>query len=219
LVTEPAGRENLIAEGIPEERIHFVGNTMIDTMAAFDEQIKASSITNGPGLADGGHVLVTMHRPGTVDDPGRLAVLVEMLKWLAQDRKVVLPIHPRTQDRLERQGLWNKLQDRENLLIMGPLDYFAFQKLLATAAFVVTDSGGVQEETTWRGVPCLTLRPGTERPVTIDRGTNRLVPLELQAFQDAVAQVMRQGRGNATIPDLWDGHATERVLKVLTSVF
>lgn len=217
-VTEQSGQDNLIAEGASAKDIHFTGNTMIDTIVAFEDRIQASNVLQDMGLGRGGHVLMTIHRPATVDDAGELGRLVELIASVAQDHPVVFPVHPRTTVNLKKFGLEGKLDAIKGVHLTGPLDYFAFQKLIATCAFVITDSGGIQEETTFRRIPCLTLRANTERPVTVTEGTNELITFELGALQDAIARIHGKRFKQGRIPHLWDGHATERVFDVLDHV-
>lgn len=218
LITESSARYNLLQEGREAVSIHFVGNTMIDTMVQFAEEIQASSILEDLDLQPGGHVLATMHRPATVDVKAGLEDLVQVLKDLSRDLKVVYPVHPRTRKNMEQHGLWKELRSSSGILLLEPLDYFSFQKLLDTSLCVLTDSGGVQEETTFRGIPCLTLRPNTERPVTIEEGTNQLVPFDIDKIRNAVEQIRSGNWPKGRIPELWDGRATERVFEVLRSV-
>lgn len=214
-VTEQSGIDHLISEGRNPGNIHFVGNTMIDTLVAFDEQVQASTVLKDMGLGEGGHVLVTIHRPATVDHAGELAKLTELLAFVAQDRNVVFPVHPRTTAKLRETGLMERLEALPGLRMTGPLDYFNFQKLVASSAFVITDSGGIQEETTYRRIPCLTLRPNTERPITITMGSNRLIDLDLGALRTAIAAIVDGTAPRGNVPPLWDGHATERVFDVI----
>jgi UDP-N-acetylglucosamine 2-epimerase (non-hydrolysing) len=214
-VTEQSGTDNLLAEGVPASDIHFVGNTMIDTLVAFEDRIQASTVLDDMGLGAGGHVLMTIHRPATVDHAGELAKLVDLIGQVSADHAVVFPVHPRTMGNLERFGLLERLKAMKGVHLGGPMDYFAFQKLVATCAFVITDSGGIQEETTYRRVPCLTLRPNTERPVTITEGSNELIGGDPGELAAAIARI-REGRfKGGRIPPLWDGRATERVFGVL----
>lgn len=215
LITEPSGRENLLAEGADASDIHFVGNTMIDTLVAFDDRIQADPVLTERGFGAGGHVLMTIHRPATVDDAGQLAKLVDLIAFVADWHPVIFPVHPRTTNNLERFGLQQRVQAIKGLHLCGPLDYFAFQKLIATSAFVITDSGGIQEETTYRQVPCLTLRPNTERPITVTEGTNELIPFDLERLQVLIDSIAAGTYKKGRIPALWDGHATERALEAL----
>ncbi|HRO41180.1 MAG: UDP-N-acetylglucosamine 2-epimerase (non-hydrolyzing) [Flavobacteriales bacterium] len=214
-VTEQSGIDHLIAEGRPKEAIHLVGNTMIDTLVAYDAQVQASTVLQDLALGSGGHVLMTIHRPATVDHPAELAKLVELIAFVAKDRPVVFPVHPRTTAKLEATSLMPKLKALKHLRITGPMDYFNFQQLIATCAFVITDSGGIQEETTYRRVPCLTLRPNTERPITVTMGTNELITFDLDALRDAIGRIEAGTFKKGEVPPLWDGHATERVFDVL----
>ncbi|MBK8497416.1 MAG: UDP-N-acetylglucosamine 2-epimerase (non-hydrolyzing) [Flavobacteriales bacterium] len=216
--TEPSGQENLLKEGITADRIHHVGNTMIDALVAFADRIEACDVSHLLGPAREGHVLVTLHRPANVDTREGLLRTIELIEQLAQDRRIVFPVHPRTMSSMERFSLDGKLGRIADLVSAPPLSYFEFQKLIASSAFVVTDSGGVQEETTWRGIPCLTLRPSTERPITITEGTNELVTFD-HAELSAVLRRIREGSfKKGKVPALWDGRATERIFDVLNRV-
>ncbi|QQR85764.1 MAG: UDP-N-acetylglucosamine 2-epimerase (non-hydrolyzing) [Flavobacteriales bacterium] len=217
-VTEQSGLDNLRKEGVSEERIHFVGNTMIDTLVAFEEGVKTSPVLDELGLGAGGHVLMTIHRPATVDVKERMSELLDLIAEVAATRKVVFPIHPRTVKNLERFGLKAKADAIKGLVLTEPLDYFAFQKLVASCAFILTDSGGIQEESTYRRVPCLTLRPNTERPITVTMGSNELVPLDMAAVRAAIARIENGSFKKGEVPPLWDGKATERIVEVLERV-
>jgi UDP-N-acetylglucosamine 2-epimerase (non-hydrolysing) len=217
-VTEQSGMDNLKREGVAVENMHFVGNTMIDTLVAHEAGVRSSPVLKDLGLGEGGHVLMTIHRPATVDDADRLNELLELITEIAATRKVVFPIHPRTVKNLERFGLNEKARAIKGLLLTEPLDYFAFQKLIATCAFILTDSGGIQEESTFRRVPCLTLRPNTERPITVSMGSNELVPLDMQAVRAAIARIESGTFKKGEVPPLWDGRATERIMDVLERV-
>lgn len=217
-ITEQSGIDNLTREGRQADRLHLVGNTMIDTLVAFEPQVQRSPVLHDLGLGDGGHILMTIHRPATVDVPARLSELLDLIADLARDRKVVFPIHPRTVQNLERFGLKDRATAIKGLVLTDPLDYFAFQKLVASCAFILTDSGGIQEESTYRRVPCLTLRPNTERPITVTLGSNQLVPLDMHAVREAIGKIERGEFKRGEVPPLWDGHATERIFDVLEKV-
>lgn len=217
-VTEAAGRSNLEREGVAADRIHFVGNTMIDTLVAFDERIRNDDVLDRMNWGIGGHVLITLHRPATVDDPLRADKAIDMIEAVAARRRAILPLHPRTERNLERSGHIDRLRSIKGLHLAPPLDYFAFQRVLMTASAVLTDSGGVQEETTFRGVPCLTLRDNTERPVTIRIGTNQLAALDKDVVNAHLDAIFAGVRKEARIPELWEGHATERVVDILERV-
>jgi UDP-N-acetylglucosamine 2-epimerase (non-hydrolysing) len=201
--------DNLRREGIPVERIHLVGNSMIDSLEAARPRLDPAGARAAAGVAGGPYGVVTLHRPGNVDEPVRTRALVDGLAAAAAMVPLVFPVHPRGRAALEAAGLG----DVPGLRMIEPLGYLTFLSLVAGSAVVVTDSGGVQEETTILGVPCLTVRPNTERPVTITQGTNRLVtPGDLAA---AVAGVLAAGRPVPARPPLWDGRAGQRIAAVL----
>ncbi len=216
-VTEQSGLDHLAAEKLPGTP-HLVGNTMIDTLVAFDTEIQQHTILQQLNLAAKGYALMTMHRPATVDNKAGLASLLRIIRGITASRPLVFPIHPRTTKNLQRFGLWQAFKAIPRLTLTGPLDYFAFQKLIAAAAFLITDSGGIQEETTYRGVPCLTLRPNTERPSTVDLGTNTLVPFDETEVLRYVEQIETGTYKQGRVPPLWDGHATERIVEVLSKL-
>jgi UDP-N-acetylglucosamine 2-epimerase (non-hydrolysing) len=197
---------NLRAEGIPGERIRFVGNIMIDTLRRQLRGARALDVPARAGVARGEYTLVTLHRPSNVDDPAQLSAIFAALATLAESRPVLFPIHPRTRAAAEATGLLARLG---GVRLMEPLGYSEMLSLTEGAGLVLTDSGGLQEETTALGVPCLTLRDSTERPVTVDEGTNTLVPDRSTAsILDAVRGASaRAGR----IPELWDGRTAERI--------
>ncbi|MBK9148779.1 MAG: UDP-N-acetylglucosamine 2-epimerase (non-hydrolyzing) [Flavobacteriales bacterium] len=215
LTTEPSGAENLIAEGIAPERIRMVGNTMIDTLVAYDDGIQGSDVLPHFGLRGSGHALITMHRPGNVDEPAALARVVDLVRMVADRFPAVFPVHPRTARNLQEHGLADRLSSHPGITLCDPLGYFDFQKLVATSAVVITDSGGIQEETTFRGVPCLTLRPSTERPITITEGSNSLITFDLQVLDRILERIARGEFKKGKVPHLWDGHATERAVEAL----
>ncbi|HEY0021113.1 MAG TPA: UDP-N-acetylglucosamine 2-epimerase (non-hydrolyzing) [Longimicrobium sp.] len=196
---------NLRAEGIPEERIHFVGNVMIDTLLRQRDAARALGMPARLGVEPGGYLLVTLHRPGNVDDPATLGGIFAALSQLATERPVLFPIHPRTRARAAEHGLLDGLG---GVRLLEPLGYPEMLGLMERAALVLTDSGGLQEETTALGVPCLTLRDSTERPVTVDEGTNLLVPD--RSAPRILAAVAAAGARRGRVPELWDGRAGER---------
>jgi UDP-N-acetylglucosamine 2-epimerase (non-hydrolysing) len=201
--------ENLRAEGIPEERMHFVGNTMIDTLVALEDRFRSAGAAARLGIEAGGYVLVTLHRPALVDGP-LLAETVRQLAALARQMPVVFPVHPRTRKMMEDASA-----EHPGLLLCEPLGYLDFLSLLAEAGAVLTDSGGIQEETTYLGVPCFTLRDNTERPVTVRAGTNTLLGLEPAAIAGIPAALAERGDEPLAPPPLWDGHAAERIADVI----
>ncbi|HKO04601.1 MAG TPA: UDP-N-acetylglucosamine 2-epimerase (non-hydrolyzing) [Candidatus Acidoferrales bacterium] len=223
-VTEPSGVENLRREGRPEAAIHLVGNVMIDALRRFLPVARKTGALAEWGLEGGGgarpFVLVTLHRPSNVDAAETLGPLVEGLAGIAREAPVLFPVHPRTVERLERFGLGRHFSGAWNARGAGlrttpPLGYLEFLHLESCAAAVVTDSGGMQEETTALGVPCFTLRDSTERPITIEQGTNTLVGSDVSALVSSVREALA-GRGKrGRVPELWDGHAGERIATIL----
>ncbi len=209
--TEESGTVNLEKEGVPGERIHFVGNVMIDTLLAHRERALGTGVTERLGVVPGEYGLVTLHRPSNVDDEASLGGIVEALVELATHRSILFPAHPRTKANLERFGLGDALG---NVKVLNPLGYLEFMGLTAQARFVLTDSGGIQEETTVLGVPCLTARPNTERPVTLTHGTNRLIAPTRDGVLDAVA-ALADDSTPAEPPPLWDGRAAERIVPIV----
>lgn len=214
-VTEQSGIDHLLAEGKDPSKIFFVGNTMIDTLVAFEADIQASDIMDRLKLSKGAYTLMTMHRPATVDHREGLEQMVELVKWHCLEQELVFPIHPRTKHNLEKHALYDELINTPRLVITGPLDYFAFQHLIAHSQCVITDSGGIQEETTFRQIPCLTLRPNTERPSTIDIGTNTLLPFDLDQIKTHISSIRNRTYKSGSIPPLWDGQATQRIAEVI----
>ncbi len=208
--------ENLAAEGIGAGKVHFVGNTMIDTLEAHLPRALEGAVLEGFGLEPGGYAVVTLHRPSNVDDPAGLRLLVDMLHEVAGRLPVVFPVHARTHERLTQFGLESSVKERAFLITCDPLGYLDFLGLMAKARLVLTDSGGIQEETTVLGVPCLTLRKNTERPVTVWEGTNRLVdPDDPAAIMAAVDETLAAPMPGLRRPELWDGHAGERIVQVI----
>lgn len=211
-ITEQSGIDNLREGGKKEDQLFFVGNTMIDTMVAFDDKINASPILEGLKLDKDSFALMTMHRPATVDNENELIKLIQLIEDVTELGKLVFPIHPRTVNKLKQFDLYERVRTNKNVLLTDPLGYFAFQKLIADCKFILTDSGGIQEESTFRGVPCLTLRPNTERPSTISIGTNTLVPFDIQEIRKLIYSIEEGRYKKGTIPPLWDGNATSRIL-------
>lgn len=212
-VTEKSGMENLFEEGLlnsTDDPEIFVGNTMIDTLVKHGSEIQSSSILSNLEIGDKKYCLCTMHRPSNVDNIEGVNFILSMLKELVKNCMVVFPIHPRSRLNIESIGLWDKLMEIEGVVITEPLGYFDFQKLIKNSEFVVTDSGGIQEETTFCNIPCITIRKNTERPVTIEKGTNHLVGRDLPAILDAV-----DNPKTCEPPKFWDGYTTERVVATL----
>lgn len=213
-VSEPSGVVNLRREGIAEERVHFVGNVMIDTLLRFRGKAAQSTVLSRLALAPQQYAVATLHRQANVDDNERLCRLMSTLTTLAEQIPVVLPLHPRTRDQLRAAGF-----QASPLLLTPPQPYTDFIHLLQHAKLVLTDSGGVQEETTILQVPCLTLRENTERPVTLEQGTNYLVGLNPEQILQTARGVLAGEQKRAKIPELWDGHAAHRIVNVLREWF
>lgn len=216
-VTEPSAVENLKNEGIDPKKIHFVGNVMIDTLLANCEKADESDILSKLKLSPGEYGVVTLHRPSNVDDQNMLAEIIASFEVIEKEMKLVFPIHPRTRDNIKGGELQKRVQAMQNLLLIEPFGYLDFLCLMSKAAFVLTDSGGIQEETTVLGVPCMTLRENTERPVTITEGTNRLVPLTAEGILKNFRE-LKEGRKEKScgIPRLWDGKAAQRIVQIIT---
>jgi UDP-N-acetylglucosamine 2-epimerase (non-hydrolysing) len=212
-ITEQSGLDNLIKEGRSKDKLHFVGNTMIDTLVAFNHKIEESKILDEYHLISQKFVLMTMHRPATVDFEEGLTKLLDIIEYVNKNYKLVFPIHPRTLGKLQQFGLLERVKANDKIILTEPLDYFAFQKLTAHCRFVITDSGGIQEETTFRRVPCLTLRPNTERPSTVTIGTNELVPFDIETVQNKINSIIEDTYKKGNIPPMWDGKSTERILQ------
>jgi UDP-N-acetylglucosamine 2-epimerase (non-hydrolysing) len=210
--SEPSGRENLLAEGVPEARIHLVGNCMVDSLREHVDAALAAAPWRALGLPEGGYALVTLHRPSNVDDDATLARLLGALGEIAARLPVLFPVHPRTRARIAALGL----STPSALRLCEPLPYLTFLGLEARARCVLTDSGGIQEETTALGVPCATLRANTERPITVTEGTNRLVGNDPAALRAAVDDILAGLWPSGRCPALWDGQAAGRIVDVLS---
>ena len=209
--TEPDGERNLRAEGIGSERIHFVGNVMIDTLRANLERARQLDTLERMGVEPGRYACVTLHRPSNVDEAEVLGPILEVLEEIHAELPVVFPMHPRTRGAIERHFPGRELA----LRVAEPQGYLDFLRLMSDAKLVLTDSGGLQEETTALGVPCLTLRENTERPVTISQGTNELVGTDPHAIRAKAREVLDGGGKGGRIPELWDGLAAVRIVDVL----
>lgn len=214
-VTEQSGMDNLQREGKDMDRVHFVGNTMIDTLVAFGPEIDASPILEDTGCTPANYALMTMHRPATVDHLEGLQFIDDLVRGVTADQRLVFPMHPRTKASFERHGMWEAFEKIEGLVITEPLGYFAFQKLIKEASVILTDSGGIQEESTFRKVPCLTLRDSTERPITTTMGTNQLVELNAPLVLE---KIRTSSSIQGDIPPHWDGRSSERVLIILSGI-
>jgi len=217
--TEYSAHINLEKEGIEQNKIQFVGNVMIDTLLKnidqaipMDETLKNNS--DGDRFIGKDFGLITMHRPANVDDKTVLTSLVNTLVEISETLPLIFPIHPRTGREIEKHSLISEL-NKGNILALPPLGYLQLLGLMKSAKVVLTDSGGIQEETTALGVPCITLRDSTERPITIDQGTNTIVGSDVKKIKTAFDNIMKTGGKAGRIPDLWDGHTSERIVKYL----
>ena len=208
-IHSPEAEDNLHAEGISAERIHLVGNTMIDTLVALEGRFRGAGAAAKLGVEPGGFVLVTLHRPALVDGP-LLSETIAQLASLARELPVVFPVHPRTRSMMESIDA-----EHPGLLLCDPLGYLDFLSLLADARAVLTDSGGIQEETTYLGIPCFTLRANTERPITLTAGTNELLGLDPSAIAQIPLALAQRPAQPPEPPPLWDGHAAERIADVI----
>jgi UDP-N-acetylglucosamine 2-epimerase (non-hydrolysing) len=211
--TEPVAEENLAREGVDPARVHFVGNVMIDTLFRYRERARKSTILQDLGLEAGGYAALTLHRPSNVDTPEALGRMMEAIARIQAEIPVVFPVHPRTRARIA--SLDGRLAGLRGLRLIEPQPYLDFVQLMAGARCVLTDSGGIQEETTALRVPCLTLRETTERPITVTRGTNRIVGVDPAAIFRAWREVATGRWPAGELPELWDGKAAERIVRVL----
>jgi len=208
--TEPQANDNLLKEGVEPNRIFYVGNVMIDSLLRFRAQAKNSKILKKLKLKKNSYALLTMHRPGNVDDKADLKNIIQALGKIANSIKIVFPVHPRTQKMLKRFRI------KVNFLkLISPLGYLEFLKLMIEAKFVLTDSGGIQEETTVLGIPCLTLRENTERPITVSVGTNIIVGKDPQRIISESKKILNGKGKKGSIPEFWDGRTAERICKIV----
>ena len=214
LCTEQSGVDNLLREGVDPARIHLVGNVMIDTLLRNRERAEQSDILERLGLQAGGYGVVTLHRPSNVDRPETFEPIVDALEEIQQELPLVFPVHPRTRARLASTAPWRRIESLLNVHLIDPLGYLEFLKLMSSARIVVTDSGGMQEETTILGVPCLTLRENTERPVTTQLGSSILVGNRTERILEGFRTFM-SNPPRYQVPPLWDGRAAERIVDVI----
>lgn len=214
--TEASGVDNLRREGVGEEKIFAVGNLMIDTLLKHRPKAEKSLVLDELKVKPGNYAVVTLHRPSNVDDPAALARLLGVLEVVQRDMPVIFPIHPRTRKNLAAAGLMNRVEAMHNLRLADPLGYLDFLKLTSNARIVLTDSGGIQEETTILAVPCLTLRENTERPVTTQLGSSYLVGNDPERILTAYRDVMEGRARKPQTPPMWDGQAADRIVRVLS---
>ena len=213
--TEQSGIDNLAREGVSPEQVFLVGNVMVDTLLKHLEHAARSPILGQLGLEHDAYVLLTLHRPSNVDDSDTLAGILDALDEIQRDRPIVFPVHPRTRKQLETGALADRVKELDQLKLVPPAGYLDFVQLMRNARLMLTDSGGVQEETTILKVPCLTLRDNTERPVTITHGTNRLVGSAPADILEGYRRALELDRESSPVPPLWDGQAAVRIADIL----
>lgn len=218
-VSEPSGIYNLMQEGVPDEKVFFVGNIMIDSLVEHVQKANQSDVLKRLGLEPKKYTLVTLHRPSNVDEKDNLEKILRIFAEVASKTKIVFPIHPRTRKRIEDFGLLEKVNEISGLQLVDPQGYIEFLRLMKDAALVLTDSGGIQEETTVLGVPCLTMRENTERPVTIEVGTNLLVGTDEEEVKERALEILSGHTKKGKIPEKWDGRTAGRIVEVLDEVF
>lgn len=221
-VTEHSGLVNLAKENVPDNKVHFVGNVMIDSLVYFREKASKLQLSDiaQQNLEEKDYVLMTMHRPHNVDNKKSLQDILTIIRNAASHKKVVFALHPRTSNNLGKFGLDDELKNIENLIILPPQGYLQFLKLMDNAALIITDSGGIQEETTFLQVPCMTFRDSTERPVTVELGTNILMQdLDPHTVKVQMEKILSGEIKKGTIPPLWDGMAAERITDILVSQY
>ncbi|MCU1266078.1 MAG: UDP-N-acetylglucosamine 2-epimerase [Acidobacteria bacterium] len=214
------GDENLRAEGIPAERIHLVGNVMIDSLYLHLERARSSKIREDLGVANSDYAVLTLHRPSNVDDPETFAGIIKALGEISRRLPIIFPVHPRTRKAIADLGLTELIESSDGLRLIDPLGYLDFMWLYSGARLVLTDSGGIQEETTVLGIPCLTLRENTERPITVEMGTNVVVGTDPTRITAAAVAALdrRPDASTPRVPPLWDGKTAERIVDVLAAI-
>ena len=233
-VTEQSGLDHLKREGVPDEKVFFTGNVMIDSLVRYQEKAKSSRILveldlqtsdlenrrDTSGLHETDYIVMTMHRPANVDTETGLKAILELIELSTAKTKVVFPIHPRTRSNMAKFGLEDALTQNKNLILTEPLGYLEFIQLMTHSKAILTDSGGIQEETTYLGIPCLTFRDSTERPITVTLGTNQLLAdLNPKITFAALEEILAGHHKKGQIPPLWDGHAAERIAENLFNLF
>jgi UDP-N-acetylglucosamine 2-epimerase (non-hydrolysing) len=217
LTPSPDGDENLLNEGVTPEKIHRVGNIMIDSLMINLERARTCDVHSRLGIEKGNYGVLTLHRPSNVDDKDAFERIITALEVVGEQLSLVLPLHPRTSKQAEKFGLTTRLESIPNIILTEPAGYLDFVALMASAKLVLTDSGGLQEETTALGIPCITLRENTERPITVTEGTNIVVGNETSTIISTAMEILENGGKEGQIPDLWDGNTAVRISDVLLS--
>jgi UDP-N-acetylglucosamine 2-epimerase (non-hydrolysing) len=217
-ITEESAEENLNKEGVDPKRVFFVGNTMIDSLVFATPKTEKSDILNKLNVTENNYVLATIHRPSNVDEPKQLNSLIDLFDFIAQKRQIIFPVHPRTKKMIESDDILNnRVKSITNLILTDPLGYIDFLKLMINCDFVITDSGGIQEETTFLQKPCVTMRTSTERPSTIKLGTNILVNPDYDSIKNVVEKILNNDKKTGIIPPLWDGNTADRIVEIITN--
>lgn len=216
-VTEESGVKNLKKEGIDESRIHLVGNVMIDSLMFHQAKSRQSKILEQLVLEPKTYTLVTLHRPSNVDSAEGLSRILQIFRRIAGRTKIVFPIHPRTRKTISRYNLEHEVSTIGGLTLIDPVGYLDFHKLMENASLVLTDSGGIQEETTFLGIPCLTLRENTERPITVEIGTNELCGLDVDKVTQRSLDILSGQNKKSNVPFLWDGKSAERIVGIIAN--
>ena len=216
--TSPEAKDNLMDEGISDKKIYFVGNTMIDSLIEFQNKFEESKIREKLNL-QGKYALITLHRPSNVDNGNNLKKLIKSIQKVSKIIPCVFPTHPRTKKKIQLSKLFIELRNNKLIKIIDPIGYIDFMCLQKNARIVITDSGGIQEETTFFGVPCITVRENTERPITISKGTNTLIGTQYDKIPEVILATMNDKTNKQSIPTLWDGKSASRISKILESYF
>ena len=208
------GDENLLQEGVNPDKIYFVGNIMIDSLIEHSEKARNTTILDDLNLKGKDYALITLHRPSNVDVKEGLETIIAAFESIAEKIKLIFPIHPRARKQIEAFDMMERVDNIKNLTLLPPIGYYDFMRLQMDAKFILTDSGGIQEESTYLGVPCLTLRPNTERPVTITEGTNKLVELSTETIINEAESIINNSFKQGSIPNLWDGNTAKRIVDI-----
>jgi UDP-N-acetylglucosamine 2-epimerase (non-hydrolysing) len=217
-VTESSGEKNLLREGIAADKIRFVGNVMIDSLIDHLQKASLSGIMATLSLQPQQYALMTLHRPSNVDDKTVFSRILDALDKIQQQIPIIFPIHPRTRKMIDQLGFSQRVRELCQLMLLEPLGYLEFLQLMRNACLVLTDSGGIQEETTWLGIPCLTLRENTERPITVEIGTNQLVGMDTQRIILAAEKALNGSLTEHQVPPLWDGKTSQRIVDVFAQL-